>query len=127
MLRWLAPGGHCLFATLGSDSFAEWRRAHETEGLVPGTPAFPSVADLTAMLPDSQCGPHSADRLVETHGSALDFMRSLRAIGASTAAYRHRPLDSAAMRRVMRNFENDGAAVTYEVVTCHYGRGQHHP
>lgn len=127
MLRWLAPGGQCLFATLGAGSFAEWRQAHEREGFDPGTPAFASLRYLLAMLPDAQCGPLHVERFVETHDGALDFMRSLRAIGADTAARRHRPLDPAAMRRVMRNFQDDGGSVTYEVVTCHYGHGLLHP
>lgn len=122
MLGWLAPGGHCLFATLAAESFTEWRAAHEAEGLASGTPSFPSAGELAAMLPGAQCRPHRIARHVEAHESALAFVRSLKAIGAHTAAQRHRPLDPAAMRRVMRNFEGAGARVTYEVVTCHYGQ-----
>lgn len=122
MLRWLAPGGHCIFATLGAGSFAEWGAAHDAEGLRPGTPRFPSAQAFAAMLPAAQAAPPAARRYVENHDSALSFMRSLRAIGAATAAEQHRPLPPADLRRVMRRFEASGGAVSYDVVTCHYRR-----
>lgn len=120
MLRWLAPGGHCIFATLGAGSFAEWRAAHEAEGLSPGTPRYRSAESFAAMLPAAQAAPPAARRYVENHDSALSFMRALRAIGAQTAAEEHRPLPPADLRRVMRRFEAGGGAVSYEVVTCHF-------
>lgn len=111
MIGWLTPPGHCIFATLGAGSFAEWRAAHTAEGLQPGTPRFPSAEELSA---------REVERYVERHDSALDFMRALKAIGAHTAARRHRPLQPSALRRVMRNFEKAGGTVSYEVVTCHH-------
>jgi len=122
MLQWLAPGGRCIFATLGAGSFAEWRAAHAAEGTEPGTPRFPSSTEFAAMLPETQSRPPEVERHVERHDSALDFMRSLRAIGAHTAARKHRPLPPSTLRRVMRNFEAAGGAVSYEVVTCHHQR-----
>ena len=66
--------------------------------------------------------PPIVEHHVERHASALGFIRSLKAIGAQTAARRHRPLPPAALRRVMRRFEESGSAISYEVVTCHYQR-----
>lgn len=114
MREWLTPGGHSIAATLGSGSFVEWRAAHEAEGLNAGTPPFLSAEQLSAQ---------GVERYVERHDSALSFMRSLKAIGAQTAVHRHRPLPPSALRRVMRNFEQAGGAVSYEVVTCHDRRG----
>ena len=122
MLGWLAPGGHCLFATLGARSFAQWRAAHEAEGLSAGTIAFLSADQLRAILPEHQAMPHRVDVHFEHHQSGLDFVRSLKAIGANTARRQHRPLTPAQLRRVASNFEAGGAAVTYEVVSCHYTR-----
>lgn len=120
MLRWLRPGGHCIVATLGAGSFAEWRTAHEIEGLAPGTPRFPTLAELSAVAPMLRAAPPQSACLIEHHDGGLEFLRALRAIGAHTAARRHRPLSPAALRHVIRNFNEGGAAVTYEVVTCHY-------
>lgn len=120
MLASLAPGGQCLFATLASETFAEWRAAHEQEGKQDGTLEFPGVQELARMAPQARVGEPMVERVVDHHVSALDFLRSLRAIGAKTASPGHRPIGPAAMRRIMRNFENAGSAVTYEVVTCHF-------
>lgn len=120
LLEALAPGGHCLFTTLGSGSFVQWRTAHEAEGLDPGTPRFASAEELTAMSPEARAVAHTIETLEEHHDSALDFMRALKAIGAHTAQRRHRPLAPAELRRVMQRFEAGGATVSYEVVTCHY-------
>jgi len=110
---WLAPGGHCMATTLGAGSFAEWRAAHAIEGLEPGTPRFLTASELCAQ---------ATEHYLDQHDTALDFMRSLKAIGAQTAALPHRPLPPATLRRVMRHFEAGGCAVSYEVVTCHYRR-----
>ncbi len=123
MLDWLRPGGHCIFTTLGAKSFAEWREAHDREGLIPGTPRFATLAELATIAPAAQVAAPQAVRIVEPHEGGIDFIRALRAIGAHTAARQHRPLSPAALRRVIRNFEGGGAAVTYEVVTCHYAAG----
>jgi len=120
MLGWLAPEGHCLFATLASGSFAEWRDAHEAEGLAWGTPRFASLPELAAMAPAARWGQLEIERLTQSHDSASDFLHALKAIGANTAAPSHRPLPPAELRRVMRRFEAQGASVTYEVVTGHY-------
>jgi malonyl-CoA O-methyltransferase len=117
--EWLAPGGSIMVATLGPGTFAEWRAAHEAEGLTPGTPAFTAPAALEALGPVE---PPTVEAIVEPHADARAFLRALRAIGAQTAAPGHRPLSSGALRRVMRRFEAGGARATYEVVTCHLTR-----
>ncbi|MDE8651252.1 methyltransferase domain-containing protein [Novosphingobium album (ex Liu et al. 2023)] len=122
MLDWLAPGGHCLFTTLGQGSFAEWRAAHAAEGLEAGTPGFMPVARFAALLPARQAVPPEVTARIEHHAGAAAFLHALKAIGARTPARRHRPLAPAALRKVMRRFEAGGASVTYEVVTCHYTR-----
>jgi malonyl-CoA O-methyltransferase len=122
MLGWLAPGGHLLFTTLASGTFAEWRAAHEAEGLVPGLRVFPQADAWAQVAREAQAGPPRIDRLAEHHADAMAFLRSLKAIGAATPQPGHAPLAPAALRRVMRRFEREGTAVSYEVVTCHYRR-----
>lgn len=116
LMDWLAPGGRLVFTTLAAGTFAEWRAAHAAEGLAAGTPGFPSAADLGTMHPMQEM---IVERECEAHGSAREFLRALKAIGAGTAAARHRPLGPGALRRVMARFERAGASATYEVVTCH--------
>lgn len=120
MREWLAPGGHCMVTTLGPGSFAEWRAAHEAEGLAPGTPDFPAVEAFAALAPESL----HVETHVERHDNARAFLQALKAIGAGTATPHHRPLPPAALRRVMARFEEAGSAVTYQVVTCHLHRAR---
>lgn len=122
MLGWLAPEGHCLFATLASGSFAEWRGAHDAEGLACGTPRFLSPDALDAMCPQARAAVPGVERFTERQDSAAAFLHSLKAIGAGTAAAGHRPLTPGELRRVMRRFEQQGACATYEVATGHYRR-----
>lgn len=121
MRGWLRPGGVLVFTTLAADTFAEWRAAHEAEGLTAGAQPFPSPAQLAAILPQAQLAPPQIERLTEPHDSARGFLLALKAIGAGTAAPDHRPLPAGALRRVMQRFEEAGASVTYEVATCLYG------
>jgi malonyl-CoA O-methyltransferase len=120
MSEWLAPGGHCIVTTLGPGSFAEWRAAHEAEGLVPGTPEFAPAESFAALGPVGL----DVERHLERHEDARAFLHALKAIGAGTAAPRHRPLAPGQLRRVMARFEEGGRAVTYEVVTCHLCRAR---
>lgn len=121
MLGWLQPGGRLAFTTLAAGTFAEWRAAHEAEGLAAGTRDFPSAAELRAILPHAQLAPPTVEALVEHHDSARGFLLALKAIGAGTAARHHRPLSAVDLRRVMQRFEAEGASVTYHVATCLYG------
>ena len=124
MLDWLAPDGHCLFTTLGERSFAEWRAAHDAEGLCAGTIEFLPARRFDALLPQVQAGPHEAEIHVEAHESGLHFLRALKAIGAQAARRRHRPLGPGELRRVVSRFEQSGAKITYEVITCHYRKAE---
>jgi len=117
---WLAPGGHLLFTTLGEGTFAEWRAAHESEGLQAGTHLFPSAAELGSMAGMEEV---QTECEVEVHDSARQFLRELKAIGAGTPGPGHRPLPPAALRRVSAAFERAGARATYEILTCHYRAG----
>lgn len=113
---WLAPGGHLIFTTLAAATFAEWRAVHEALGLAAGTPQFPPAS---AFRPE----PAAVERHVERHASARDFLRALKAIGAGTPTAGHQPLRPADLRQVITRFDAAGAAVTYEVVTCHHRGG----
>ncbi len=119
----LAPGGMLAFSLLGADTFREWRAAHARCGLAPGTPPFPSQKQCRAAFPAGG----ELRLLTETHldrpGSALGFLRGLRALGADSAAPGHAPLSPARLRRVMR--ELDAAPVmTYDII---YACWRNHP
>lgn len=115
----LRPGGCLMFATMAQRSFREWRAAHEAEGMRAGTPDYPSVETLRAML-----GAHAdaflfEEEYVQDFGGARGLHRHLKGIGATVPAEGRAPLSPAVLRRVMRRYDDSGGAVTYHVV---YGR-----
>lgn len=122
MLRWVRPGGHVLFNTLASGTLREWREALAESGCPAGTPAYPDVADLAAIRPDTRFCPPETDILLDRHDDALGFLKSLKAIGAHVPAPGHRPASLTGMRAAMRAFEASGSAASYEVVTLHFRR-----
>lgn len=122
LIERLKPGGHCIFTTLAADSFHEWRHAHLAEGLTPGTPAFPSLAQYHAIKPAGVKATCTVATYVDRYDNARDFLHGVKQIGAGTADPCHRPLSPAALRRVMRRFEVAGGSATYQIVTCHYQR-----
>jgi len=118
----LRPGGSLYFATMGAQSFAEWRAAHATAGVAPGLPDYPDLAALQAMLAPYAdafaCDEHHP--LPTRGGTAL--VRHFRAIGAHVPRAGYRPLDPATLRRVIDNFDRTGGETRYHIL---YGRITH--
>jgi len=109
----LAPGGRLVFSTLGRESFAEWRSAHERLNLSCGIPAYPSPEELAAQLPaGSQVVRH---RVVVPHADAHAFLTALKRIGAGTPSPSHQPLSPGALRRVMKAM-GAPVAITYDLL-----------
>lgn len=108
----LAPGGVMAFATLGEDTFAEWRDAHAALGLSCGSLRFPAAAAIQAALPAAEI---RQERLAVPHPDGHAFARSLKAIGAHLAAAGHSPLAPGDFRRLLRRFAG-GCTATYHVV-----------
>jgi len=111
----LSPNGHLLATTLGPGSFAQWRAAHEAEGLSGGTPRFAPINAFERLAPMAL----TIEPVTAHHADAGSFLKGLKAIGAGTPDPAHRPLTPSQLRRVMARFEQCGGIVTYEVVTCH--------
>lgn len=112
----LAPGGAMVIATLGERTFAEWRRAQEMAGHQPGPPRYPSFPALQALDFPGRVIEAEQFEIAEHHAGALDFLRSLKAIGAHTPGPGQGVLPAGALRRVCRAFETLGAVASYHVV-----------
>jgi len=115
----LRPGASLYFATMGAESFASWRAAHERCGEEAGIARYPTLAELQAML-----APHADAFACDEHhpvpergGAAL--VRHFRGLGAQVPREGYRPLGAAAMRRVIRAFDDAGGETSYHVL---YGR-----
>jgi malonyl-CoA O-methyltransferase len=118
----LRPGGSLYFATMGAESFGQWRAAHAACGVAAGLADYPALAELRTLLarwPDSfACDEHHA--LPARGGQAL--IRHFRGIGAQVPRPDYAPLGPAALRRVIRAFDEAGGETAYHVL---YGRITH--
>ncbi|MGE5468081.1 MAG: methyltransferase domain-containing protein [Ignavibacteria bacterium] len=98
----LAPGGCLAIATLGTDTFAEWRAAHAEAGVVPATPEYPDALELASAFPDGMTVEVEEEVLLEPFADPLEFVRGLRRIGADTPAPGTVPLTAGQLRQVLR-------------------------
>lgn len=113
--RCLTPGGHLAFATLGSGTFVEWRRAHAELGVACGTPDFPDPAALAAQWPAGGCGRVQRERITARYEDGRAFTHSLKQLGAHVAHGEHAPLNAGTFRRLLRQFDH-GCTMSYDVL-----------
>jgi malonyl-CoA O-methyltransferase len=115
----LRPGASLYFATMGAESFASWRAAHEACGEAPGLTTYPTHDALRDMLSPYAdafvCDEHHI--MPEQGGAAL--IRHFRGLGAQVPRAGYLPLAAPAMRRVIRAFDAAGGETSYHVL---YGR-----
>jgi malonyl-CoA O-methyltransferase len=111
--RYLAPRGRMVFATLGYDTFSEWRQIHTDQGLSCGAHHYPSAADFP--WPDGFSRRLHAEWVAQSHASGLDFVRSLKMIGAHEPVSGHQRLAPGALRRLLASLEG-GFSVTYHIL-----------
>lgn len=107
----LRPGGLLCVATLGVDTFAEWRAALAAVGASGAGPAYPDAATLSRWLGPG--GWVQRQDFVEHHADARHFLLSLRGIGADYAPTR---LAASTLRRAMRGLDaTKPVDITYDV------------
>jgi malonyl-CoA O-methyltransferase len=105
LCRLLAPGGHLLYATLGTESFAEWRDTLVREGLQSGLieiPALPGVIDQERVTPDAD---------------TLSCLRRMKAVGGLTPRQGYVEMSPGALRRAVRGCDaRFSGRVTWHIV-----------
>lgn len=118
----LRPGGTLMFSTMAERSFAEWRIAHQAHGVEAGTPVYPSVESLQAMLARHADAFLFDEDYVQDFGGARGLHRHLKGIGATVPAEGRAPIAPSVLRKVMRTFDEAGGQVTYHVAFCRVTR-----
>lgn len=109
----LAPGGVLVFATLGRESFAQWRQAHEEMGLACGlrdyvdAGAFPWPVGLAGRIETLFVDEFCAD------GQA--FARGMKTLGAARSPAGHRPVGVGRFRALLARFSG-GFTARYQIV-----------
>ncbi len=106
--QFLAPGGVMLYATLGTDSFAEWRAVLASEGLASG---LADISPLPGLLEEERLAPDA---------DTLSFLSRMKAVGGLTPREGYAPLTPGALRRAIRATDaRFGGRITWHIV---YGR-----
>ena len=103
--QFLAPEGVMLYATLGTDSFAEWRAVLASEGLPSGLTeiaTLPGIVEEERVVPDTD---------------ALSFLRRMKAVGGLTPKEGYAPLSAGALRRAIHTTDKKfGGRITWHIV-----------
>ncbi|WP_338331475.1 dethiobiotin synthase [Acetobacter sp. LMG 32666] len=111
----LTPGGVLAVSTLLDGTFAEWKAACAREDVPPSTPRYPDEAHIQNWAPWLYSGLWEHKSCVQAFASGLDFVRHLRATGASVAPVGNKPMGAGSLRRVAHRLDQSGAAVTWEL------------
>ena len=93
--RWLTPQGRLCVAVPVAGSLGSWRELCEEAGVSHGLWSFPPADFADGVTFDRSLRQHAA-----SYGSVLEFLRSLKKSGGSTARDDHRPVSAAALRRL---------------------------
>mgnify|MGYP003365594836 CR=1 FL=1 len=111
----LAPDGVFAVSTLLDGTFAEWQQACQQEGRQAATPVYPELADAQSWRPAACSGGWAEQDIVQAFADGMDFVRHLKATGASTPREGAVPLSVVQLRRVALRFQQAGCAVTWRV------------
>jgi len=115
LCRLLKPGGRLAFSTLLCDALAEWRRAHEDEGLAVGAPDFAAPTKVQHFSFEGAALRLDEERVTERYDDGAAFVRALKTIGAGTPRPGRKPLSPSQLKRVLRRFEGAGSVATYHL------------
>jgi len=109
----LAPGGVLAFATLGAESFADWRQAHEEMGLDCGLRDYVAAAPFSS--PCGHDGTLEAEMIDEVCPDGRSFARGLKELGAAQSPPAHRPLGAGRFRALLARFSG-GFTARYQLL-----------
>ena len=112
--RHLAPGGHLAISTLASETFREWRDVHDEFAVSAATPRYPAAESITSALPHL-LAVSTREQVRLAHHDGLEFLRSLKGIGATVPRAATRPLDTRTLKKILTRFNQTGAHVTYDI------------
>lgn len=107
--------GVMALSTLSEGSFKEWHAACVAACKQKTFGPWPSLAELKADFTSQTIGGWSTHSLSDAVGTARQFLRDIRRIGAAPSGFAGRPLQPRDLNRIMKFFDQSGSTMTYEV------------
>jgi len=107
LIACLKPGGRLYASTLGNNSFHEWRTAHSLVGAPCGILDFISYGQLKDWLPLSGVRQVDEEWITTMPANALEFLRSLKAVGGNLSHPGHKPLPHKTLKKVMEVYDQN--------------------
>ncbi|MBF0422865.1 MAG: methyltransferase domain-containing protein [Magnetococcales bacterium] len=127
LFKLLRPEGRLLFATLGPDTFREWRDLCARYQIPCGLHPYPDRNDWMQLAARHDMTlTLSEEHLEETHPSPKAFLRRLKAIGAKTPLPGHQPVAPGIFRPMLTTTSATGQPfmVTHHII---FGTMMHPP
>jgi len=103
----LKPGGKLYISTFGNNTFHEWRTAHSFVDAPCGVLDFISFGQLKDWLPLSGRRHVEEEWITTTPGSALTFLRYLKAMGSHLPHFGHKPLPYKIFKKVIETYDRN--------------------
>ncbi|MCZ4282142.1 methyltransferase [Kiloniella laminariae] len=114
----LAPEGLLAFTTLDTGTFDCWNRCQQEMAIHRRGPHFVDVTTLWSNTDQYSVDIHR-QTFLQLHNSALDFLRSLKEIGAHSSGLGQTPIAPGQLRSLMKKYEScftDGTVeANYEI------------
>ena len=117
----LKPGGRLYITTLGNNSFHEWRTASSLVGASSGALDFITFGQLKNWLPLSGIRHVEEEWVTVKPANALEFLRSLKAMGGGIPHPGHSPLPYRFFKEVM-DIYNQNPQVSCQILYGVYQR-----
>ncbi|MPT47664.1 MAG: methyltransferase domain-containing protein [Sphingobium sp.] len=119
LVHLLNDQGRLIFSTMADRSFIEWRQAHNRCNMIVGTPAYPMMEELAAIMASYKDSQLWEEQYAWDFGGARGLLAHLKAIGATVPVEGRVALRAGKMRQVMRAFDEQGGVCTYHIA---YGK-----
>lgn len=116
LVNLLHPGGTLAFATLGRDTFHEWRTLCDRHRIPCGVPELPATRNLGLLRPMGKPLRVAEERLLVEHDSVAGFLHRLKDVGAGLPGPGSTPATPGELRRLLRTEGERGFIATYHVV-----------
>ncbi|OUS13679.1 hypothetical protein A9Q97_04545, partial [Rhodospirillales bacterium 47_12_T64] len=101
----LAPGGLLAFSSLANDTFNLWHKCQKELGIDRIAPEFPTHDFYEKCLPDCIVD-IKHQFFVQRHASGLEFIQTLKEIGAHSGGMGHKPLGTGRLRTLLKKYES---------------------